>query len=279
MTIRHPLGDDGPPRRDLRANCLAAGLWACVVVGVVVGVAASMKAWPIMIGGTGDNGRTALGVEAARARPSAPAPDPSTGATRGGAPVAPDTTRPVPPAGATSSTHPVDTFTAVSGEDCPATATSGFRRSGMSVEWYTRPQGGWTGDGCGGRVVAVPMSGDTATDDDDNVVVWWFTPPSVSDGACLLSVHVPDTGNPLDAAGAPAHYQAFASTDGAGAPTGEFDVDQTAHQGQWVAAARVPLTGGRLSIRMVTRGIDWGTGRDGAHLGVSALRATCQPTM
>jgi len=35
------------------------------------------------------------------------------------------------------------------------------------------------------------------------------------------------------------------------------------------------MTGGRLSVRMVTRGIDFGSGRSGAHLGVSALRLDC----
>jgi hypothetical protein len=37
-------------------------------------------------------------------------------------------------------------------------------------------------------------------------------------------------------------------------------------------SVHVPRTG---NVRMATRGIDWGPGREGAHLGVSAVPVTC----
>lgn len=176
----------------------------------------------------------------------------------------------------TTAAAPAVLFAATTGESCPATARAGYYTEGRDSNWYNRAKGGWTGDGCGGRVLAIPMSGEAAVDDNANVIVWWFKPDTLTAGSCAVSVYVPGTGDPMDAAGAPAHYKAYASADAGGTLVGEFDVDQTSHQGQWVSAATLRLTGGRLSIRMVNRGIDWGTGRDGAHLGVSALRIACR---
>jgi hypothetical protein len=162
----------------------------------------------------------------------------------------------------------------VAGEGCTQTADHGYFRSGFASDWRTRGSGGLTTDGCHGAVVAVPMSGDARRDDNDNVIVWWFRTAPVTTGSCALSVYVPDTGNASDSAGEPAHYLVFRTDNASGATAGQFDVDQTRNRGRWVDAGRFP-TGGKLSVRMVTRGVDFGAGREGAHLGVSALRATC----
>jgi hypothetical protein len=164
-------------------------------------------------------------------------------------------------------------YAAVSGVSCRQTPTSGYYTTGWFNDWYARSTGGWTGDGCGGRMIAVPMSGDAHTDDPDNVIVWWFAVPSLS--SCAISVHVPRTGNVLDAAGAPATYLVFPAKDGTGTPVGRFEVDQVHNQGRWLAVGSYGTASGQLSVRMVTRGIDWGPGREGAHLGVSAVRVTC----
>ncbi len=182
----------------------------------------------------------------------------------------PTTPRPAPPAAPTTP----KTYTAVAGEGCTQTADHGYFRSGFASDWRTRSSGGLTTDGCHGAVVAVPMSGDARRDDNDNVIVWWFRTAPVATGSCALSVYVPDTGNDSDSAGQPAHYLVFRTDNGSGATAGQFDVDQTRNRGRWVDAGRFP-TSGRLSVRMVTRGVDFGRGREGAHLGVSALRATC----
>jgi hypothetical protein len=162
---------------------------------------------------------------------------------------------------------------AVAGESCPQTPASGYLRRGWSVDWYSAAAGGWTGDGCAGRVVSVPMSGSRTVDDQDNVVVWWFRVPIGS--SCAIEVFVPGTGDVLDAAGAPATYLVYATTGAVGAPIGGVTVDQVHNQGRWVAAGSFRLTGGELAVRLATRGIDWGPGRVGAHLGVSALRVIC----
>jgi hypothetical protein len=193
----------------------------------------------------------------------------------------PDTTPTVPappvPAGARSTRAAPSTprirLLAVAGESCLQTTISGYYRRGWFKDWYTRPTGGWTGDGCAGQVVSVPMSGDPTVDDPDNVVVWWFRVPAGA--ACAIAVFVPGTGNVLDAAGAPATYLVYATTDAGGTPIAEFTVDQVHNQGRWVDGGTFRPVGDQLAVRLVTRGIDWGPGRDGAHLGVSALRARC----
>jgi hypothetical protein len=176
----------------------------------------------------------------------------------------------------TTTTAKAPRFVAVAGESCPEDADRGFRVSGRSSDWYSRSSGGWDADGCRGRVVSVPMSGSPTRDDRDNVIVWWFHTGAVRTGSCALGVHVPDTGHPKDAAGKPAHYLVRAADDLDGPVIAEFDVDQSANQGRWVDAGRYGVTSGEISVQMVTRGIDFGSGRDDDHLGVSALRADCR---
>jgi hypothetical protein len=193
------------------------------------------------------------------------APSGSRGTPGGDPGVAPP--RPAPPA----SKQPA--FAALSGESCPQKSNAGYYRKGWASDWYTRSRGGWTGDGCGGQIVAVPMSGDPKRDDLDNVIVWWFTVGSSA--SCAISVYVPGTGDVRDADGAPATYFVYGTTNASGSAIASFTVDQVHNQGRWVSVGTFAQRTGQLSVRMVTRGIDWGSGRTGAHLGVSALRATC----
>jgi hypothetical protein len=92
------------------------------------------------------------------------------------------------------------------------------------------------------------MSGDANRDDPDNIVVWWFQVPQQA--TCAVSVFVPGTGNVMA-------------------------IDQVRNQGRWVDAGGYQAPTGQLSVRLMTRGTDWGPGRAGAHLGVSAVRVTC----
>jgi hypothetical protein len=183
------------------------------------------------------------------------------------------TQRPAPKATPPPKVPPPPRFSAIAGEGCPPTANSGYWNRGWFRDWYAVGRGGWNGDGCTGRMIAVPMSGDANRDDPDNVVVWWFTVPSQA--TCGVSVYVPGTGNVLDAAGAPATYFVYGTTAGRGSSIGQFGVDQVHNQGRWVDTGQYPVSTGQLSVRMVTRGVDWGPGRSGAHLGVSAVRVTC----
>ena len=109
-------------------------------------------------------------------------------------PRSPDTVKP-PAATRPSSPTPARTypppysFSAVAGESCNQTSASGYYRRGWFWDWYSRSWGGWSGNGCLGRMVAVPMSGSATVDDRSNVVVWWF-PVSLQVVACVYPVSV-----------------------------------------------------------------------------------------
>jgi hypothetical protein len=210
-------------------------------------------------GGAGAPGGTTVGA------PSGGGP--GGGGPGGGGPIGVPAPQPPPPA-----PHPPG-FAALSGESCPQKSNAGYYRKGWASDWYTRSRGGWTGDGCSGQIVAVPMSGDPNRDDNDNVIVWWFS--IGSSATCGVSVYVPGTGDVRDADGAPATYFVYGTTNASGSAIASFTVDQVHNQGRWVSVGSFSQRTGQLSVRMVTRGIDWGSGRTGAHLGVSALRVTC----
>jgi hypothetical protein len=206
--------------------------------------------------------------------PATTGPPAPTSAGGGPAPTGPAPKAPTPIP--TRTTPAPATFAALSGESCPQTVSAGYYRSGWASDWYGG-SGGWTADGCAGDSVHVPMSGSTTADDLDNVIVWWFKTGPVTHGNCAVSVYVPNTGTTLDDDGDPATYFVFGSTSVSGSPMATLTVNQPKNQGRWVTAGTVTTTG-QLAIRMMTRGIDFGTGRDGAHLGVSALRVACQAT-
>ncbi|GAB1642821.1 hypothetical protein [Krasilnikovia sp. MM14-A1259] len=208
----------------------------------------------------------------ADAAPSGHGPSPSVSTVPAALshPATPSATRP------TSTALPVATFLALSGESCPQSADRGYYVSGRASDWYSRSSGGWDGDGCGGRMLAVPMSGSATRDDPDNIVLWWFHTGAVRNGRCSVLVHVPDTGNAKDSAGKPAHYLVHGSDDTGGTVIGQFDVDQAGNRGRWVDAGQYGVTTGEISVQMVTRGVDFGSGRDGDHLGASALRVDCR---
>ncbi|NJC72017.1 hypothetical protein HC031_20185 [Planosporangium thailandense] len=260
------------PRRRRVAVPLAVGVAAAVAAAGVGIVSLRSSHSDAPIARTAERtDPTAGGADKPASAPTSAAKAAAGGSGRSPAPSAPRSSgsaRSVGPAAAS--------YTAVAGQSCPQAAGTGFYQKGWSADWRSRPTGGWSGDGCAGQVVAVPMSGDANQDDPDNVVVWSFRTGTVNRGSCAVRVHVPGTGDPTDAAGKPAHYVVYGSVDVGGTAAGSFDVDQTVNQGRWVEAGSFPVTTGQLAVQMVTRGVDWGPGRDGAHLGVSALRVDCR---
>ncbi|MEV4638987.1 hypothetical protein AB0J80_16710 [Actinoplanes sp. NPDC049548] len=161
-------------------------------------------------------------------------------------------------------------FSALAGFRCPETSSSGYAERVGTDGWYLVTGGGFTGNGCRGHMVAMPMSGDRDDDDLSNMMLWWFRMSPRAD--CAVEVYVPRTGNVRDAAGEPATYQVYATVDGSGSRTGRFVVDQVRNQGRWVPAGRFPATRGQLSVRLMTRG---SSDIRGARLGGSAVRVSC----
>src|SRR4029453_9719071 len=119
----------------------------------------------------------------------------------------------------------------------PQTGSGGCPNHGWFKDWYAVGKGGWNGDGCTGRMIAVPMSGDADRDDPDNVVVWWFRPPA----AAARARGVPPPG-------APASSLVCGSTAATGTPIGQFTVDQVHNQGRWVAVGTFRAAAGGLAV-------------------------------
>jgi hypothetical protein len=119
-------------------------------------------------------------------------------------------------------------------------------------------------------MVAMPMSGSSGSDDLRNLMLWWFRIPARPQ--CGVEVYIPRTENVRDAAGEPATYFVYSTTDGSGSRTDQFVIDQVHNQGRWVAVGRFPATSGQLSVRLMNRGV---SDIPGARLGGSAVRVSC----
>ncbi|MBO4209037.1 hypothetical protein [Micromonospora echinofusca] len=222
--------------------------------------------------------------------PDATSPSPGSGQpspspeVSGGSPSSPSRApRPTPgnPTGGTPSPaaplKPAVTFTEVGGYHCPDTATRGFRHSGWYSDgkrgWYSIGTGGWTANGCPGHYEAMPMSGSATKDDSGLYAEWWFAVGSAT-RSCAASTYVPTTTDDRNVAGRPATYQV---RDVEGGPVrATFTIDQRANRGRWVSAGTYPVTGGRIVIRSVNRGIDWNaSGETLEHIAVAQMRVTC----
>jgi hypothetical protein len=208
-----------------------------------------------------------LPAEPASTTPSVPAsPAPSAVVPTPAPPLPPEQpTKPDPPAPAPPP------FSALAGFRCSDTANSGFTIHHIpGADWYQVNAGGWTGDGCQGHMAAMPMSGDPSRDDLSDVMFWWFTMPSRP--KCAVDVYVPNGPSRQDAAGAPATYFVYGTTDASRSLIGQFRLDQVHNQGRWVAAGTFPATSGHLSVRLMSRGK---SDIPHAHLGGSAVRVSC----
>ncbi len=67
----------------------------------------------------------------------------------------------------------------------------------------------------------------------------------------------------------------FYTVDNASGGAGSFTIDQPANRGTWYNAGPFPVSGGRISVTLHSRGIDWGGGADKAHHAAAAVRADC----
>ncbi|RKT16548.1 translation initiation factor IF-2 [Streptomyces sp. 1114.5] len=166
-------------------------------------------------------------------------------------------------------------FSAIGGNGCGNSAVS-FAKNGWWTQgtagWLSNSAGGYTGSGCNGSYVSLPMSGAANKDDPEgNSAVWTFSTAPVTSGSCRISVYVPNNGDLKAVGGKPSYYTVANASGGAGA----FNVDQPANRGNWYDAGPFPVSGGRISVTLHSRGIDWGGSADKAHHAAAAVRADC----
>ncbi|MFF7588801.1 hypothetical protein ACFZCK_15070 [Kitasatospora purpeofusca] len=169
------------------------------------------------------------------------------------------------------------TYSAIGGGNC-STASVAYAQHGYweqgSTGWLSSSTGGYTGSGCNGKYVSMPMSGSDSKDDNDNSVVWTFSTAPVTSGSCTISVYVPNNSDYKLVGGKPAYYTVH-NSPGSGV-IGDFSVNQTTSRGSWVASKAFAVSGGKISVMLHSRGLDWaGTATDKAHIAASAVRADC----
>ncbi|MEU2762310.1 adhesin [Streptomyces sp. NPDC006863] len=189
----------------------------------------------------------------------------------------PGTATDAPEPSETSSEPPVDggRFTQWAGPGC---ATGTYEERGRfesgDAGWYTVENGGFDGDGCDGRFSAIPMSG-SPTEDRGSTATWsWHLGRGFS--ACALTVFVPDSGRPRDAAGEPTVYRVLSDPDDADSAYTGFAVLQTEHRGSEVPVRSYPVKGDVFAVQLIDRGRDWGDARRvGAHHAAAQMRASC----
>ncbi|MFD8322234.1 carbohydrate-binding protein [Kitasatospora purpeofusca] len=206
-------------------------------------------------------------------QPAPQQPAPQQPAPQQPAPQQPPATQPPvqPPAAAKA------TYSAIGGGNC-STASVAYAQHGYweqgSTGWLSSSTGGYTGSGCNGKYVSMPMSGSDSKDDNDNSVVWTFSTAPVTSGSCTISVYVPNNSDYKLVGGKPAYYT-VQNTPSSGV-IGDFSVNQTSSRGNWVTSKAFTVSGGKISVMLHSRGLDWaGTATDKAHIAASAVRADC----
>ncbi|MFC8623213.1 adhesin [Streptomyces anulatus] len=160
----------------------------------------------------------------------------------------------------------------------PGCAAGTYRERGRfesgDAGWYTVDSGGFDGGGCDGRFSAVPMSG-SPTEDRGSTATWsWRLGRGFSE--CALTVFVPGSGSPRDAAGDPTVYRVLSDPDDADSAYTGFAVVQTEHRGSAVPVRSYPVKGDFFAVQLIDRGRDWGDAkRVGAHHAAAQMKASC----
>ncbi|WP_406861478.1 adhesin [Streptomyces sp. HUAS MG47] len=286
-------GRRGPLPGMVCPDCAAArpvqrGGTVLLVAGVLT-VAAAITVVVLLGGGEGDAGRgeavarpgdglvravpTRIGpTEFPSEFPTEP-PTPSTEPTGSASATAPTSEPPTsPPAQAPPRPR---TYEAWAGPGCEGGGSGEYLERGRFEDgregWYTVRSGGHRGDGCDGGFSAIPMSG-SATRDNGNTATWsWHVGGGY--GSCMLAVQVPAPPDRQDAAGDPSVYEVLAD----GRVYARFEVDQPAHSGELLHTAWYPLRDDRFTVRLLDRGVDWGSdAREGAHHGAAQMRLSCR---
>lgn len=182
----------------------------------------------------------------------------------------------------TAAASTATTLTEVAGPSCTSTAAS-FTKVGYytgtaqaSADWTTSSTGGYTGDGCTGGFVSLPLSGDATAYDSDRYALWTFHLSTALDksASCRISTYVPAVKASSAVDGKPAHYYYYGTAYASTAKSlGTYTVDQVSSRGKWVPDSSLTVTGGLVSVKLV----DAGASTD-ARAAAAQLRLTCSAT-
>lgn len=184
---------------------------------------------------------------------------------------------------------PGQTWTTVAGPSCTG-GTSSFAVYGyytgtaadQTTGWTTSRTGGYSGGGCSGGYLSVPVSGKSSAFDSDRFALWKFDFSSkFTDATCRVSAYVPKNSSRTIVGGSPAYYYYYGADytyGSAAAPPeqlGGYLVDQVAKQGRWVTTDSFTVTTGKVTVKLVDAGVrDTGAAAD-AHAAAAQIRLSC----
>ncbi|MCB5908060.1 DUF1616 domain-containing protein [Streptomyces pinistramenti] len=184
----------------------------------------------------------------------------------------------------TLSRSAVPAFSALAGYGCPSNASAGIWTKDANFDkkedgWLKTATGGYTGSGCTGRYLSVPMSGSATKYDPAQYVLWKFDYSAKIKGAasCRLAVYVPDNPKILYVGGSPAKYAIYDADRSGGTATGSFDIDQVRNRGKWLSPGSFKVTSGRVTVRMFNTGIDYTSSTKHAHDVAAPIQLSCTP--
>ncbi|MFG2226738.1 hypothetical protein [Streptomyces sp. NPDC048644] len=242
-------------------------------------------------GGNGGNGGTGRQDITPEGRQKMPAPDARDTTGSAHTPPSPSptsgtkTTRTTKAEqGKTLSRNAVPAFSALAGYGCPSSATAGIWTKDPDFNkkedgWLKTATGGYTGSGCTGRYLSVPMSGSATKYDPAQYVLWKFDYRAKIKGAasCRLAVYVPDNPKILYVGGSPAKYAVYDADRSGGTPAGSFDIDQVRNRGKWLSPGSFKATSGHVTVRMFNTGIDYTSSTKHAHDVAAPVQLSCTP--
>ncbi|WP_051831029.1 hypothetical protein [Streptomyces violens] len=208
--------------------------------------------------------------------PSPASPKPSDAGAPAPAPEAPEKKTP-PPKAKKPAGPPRVTYTGLVGPGCPTPPGGGYEQRGAYNDggngWYGLTGGSTREGGCSGQFTSVPMSGDPGKDANSSVV-WWFAPGPES-RSCQVSVYVPQGPNDRDVNGRPTTYQVLTDAFDVNSKYAQFTVDQAGHRGSWQPGGTFQVRQGKIAVKLLDRGVDYGPGREAAHHAAAPVKVTC----
>jgi hypothetical protein len=193
--------------------------------------------------------------------------------------------------GSPAATSPVvPTWTAVAGPTCSNSAAtfseSGYYTAasgGQQTGWITSGSGGYSGDGCDGGYVSIPLSGQPGLYDPSRYAQWTFhLSAGYTHASCELYTFIPDNQQIAYVGGNPASYIAYGTASPSGSTTqslGQYQIDQqTAERDQWLMSISVTVTTGLVTARLVDAGANTTPGTENAHAAAAQIKLTCYGT-
>ncbi|WP_405745976.1 hypothetical protein OG422_25380 [Streptomyces sp. NBC_01525] len=175
-------------------------------------------------------------------------------------------------------------FTALAGYGCPSSPTAGVWMKDPNFNlkengWVKSGTGGYTGSGCTGRYVSLPMSGSSTKYDPSQYVLWKFNYTAKIKGAatCRLAVYIPNNPKILYVGGHPAKYAIYDSDRSGGTPAAAFNIDQINSRGKWLSPGPFKVRSGHVTLRMFNTGVDHTAATQHAHDVAAPVQLSCAP--